>query len=100
VLVTGRSPANPHATKSVFLNITQTLWSGEKLSGVHDWPYKFCLPAECAADTQYDDTTDKWPLPPSFMEQESSFTIHYELFLHIRRSKLRGDSRFHVLFAF
>ncbi|EIN13044.1 hypothetical protein PUNSTDRAFT_124608 [Punctularia strigosozonata HHB-11173 SS5] len=99
-LVSGPSPRSPNAAKTTFLNISRVLWSGDKLSGVNRWDFTLKLPTECGIDAENEDPQQKWPLPPSFMEQEARFGIHYEIFLHVRRGLLRGDSRLNITFNY
>ncbi|EIN10023.1 hypothetical protein PUNSTDRAFT_143372 [Punctularia strigosozonata HHB-11173 SS5] len=99
------SPANPSFfTSPRFLRRSSSssapVHSG-KLLGKYAWPFSMTLPKSVTLRQKNDVEGKAYVLPPSFSERSGvRVTIQYELYVKIRRGKLRVDSKVGTVFGY
>jgi hypothetical protein len=92
----------------VFLNLSQIIWSRpvgksrsptasktatpymEKLHGHYSWPFTLTLPHEMTLSSN---STEAFCLPQTFLERNMKVSVKYDIYVHIRRRKFRGNSQ-------
>jgi len=82
-------PSNPSTPSS-----SVSRYSG-KLFGVYHWPFSFTLPQEVILPdvNGAGNARQAFRLPQTFLERLTQPSIHYELIVHIIRSKFRVDTK-------
>lgn len=92
---------------TVFLNLSQTLWSRskgdprspstseivapymEKLHGHYCWPFTLTLPREVTllSNSNSSDSARTFCLPPTFLERNTKVSVQYDIYAYFRRGK-------------
>ncbi|KAF8893773.1 hypothetical protein BD779DRAFT_1669314 [Infundibulicybe gibba] len=94
----------------VFLNQSIPLWDkmqgdpnsksyaspSGKLFGRYAWPFSFPFPTSIKNDGDESDTPRSHQIPQTYLERNTTVSVHYELFVFVSRGRLRSDSRIHT----